>query len=222
VLIGLCLWIAMLHSGVHATLSGVLLAFCIPHRPRLAEDEFPERVSRVLERFHTASGKKAVPILNDERVTAIHELEDICESVEPMLQRLEVKLHPFVSFGILPLFALINAGVHLSPETLHTLFEPLGLGILLGLCLGKPLGITLFSWLAIRIGLGAMPAGASWMQMIGAGILAGIGFTMSIFIAGLGLNPSLLDGAKIAILCSSFAAGLAGYLFLRMQAKPAE
>jgi NhaA family Na+:H+ antiporter len=183
---GGALWLCVFQSGVHATIAGVLLAFCIPYRD--------------------GAGMR----VRDE--TSI-----------PQLQRFESKLHPYVSFGILPLFALVNAGVTLSPTVLHALVDPLGLGIVTGLCLGKPIGITLFSWMAVRLRLATLPTGVSWGQLAGAGMLGGIGFTMSIFIAGLGLpTAELLDGAKIAILVSSVVAGTAGYLALRMlgQGKP--
>ena len=136
-------------------------------------------------------------------------------SGEPLAQNLERRLHPWVSFGILPLFALINAGVALVPQTRGMLFEPVGLGILAGLCLGKPLGIFLFSWLAVRLGLGEPPTGVRWNHLFGAGLLAGIGFTMSLFIADLGLpNAQLLDGAKLAVLCASLVSGMMGTAWL--------
>jgi len=138
------------------------------------------------------------------------------------LQRLESKLHHIVSFGILPLFALVNAGVEFSPEVTHVLVEPLGLGILMGLVLGKPIGITLFAWLAVRFKMAALPAGTTWAQVAGAGMLGGIGFTMSIFIAGLGLpGHDMLDGAKLTILVSSILAGASGYLVLRLLGRKA-
>jgi NhaA family Na+:H+ antiporter len=212
---GLFLWIAVFHSGIHATIAGVALAFCIPHKARLGEEEFVPRVDAALARFN-AGDQKGGDILDDARVGAVHELEAACEGIEPPLQRLEARLHPYVSFGILPLFALVNAGVAFSPAVLHMLFEPLGLGVMLGLCLGKPIGITLFSWIAVRLKIASMPSGVNWAQITGAGILGGIGFTMSIFIAGLGLpGHDLLDGAKLAVLAASAIAGGVGYLVLR-------
>ncbi len=138
---------------------------------------------------------------------------------KPLLHRMESALHPWVSFGILPLFAVFNAGVALSPAVMGALTEPLGLGILTGLLIGKPLGITLFAWLAVRFGLAKLPANTGWGRMAGAGLLGGIGFTMSLFIAGLGLAPELLDGAKFAVLAASLAAGVAGYFVLRTQSQ---
>jgi NhaA family Na+:H+ antiporter len=169
------LWAALLLSGVHATLAGVLLAFCIPYGGAVGRAE-------------------ASP-----------------------LKKTETVLRPWVNFAILPLFALANAGMALTPRVTGTLLEPLGLGIVLGLCLGKPLGITLLSWLTVRLRLAALPANVGWPQLLGAGILGGIGFTMSIFIAGLGLpDHTLLDGAKLSVLVGSVMAGSAGYLTLRM------
>ncbi len=128
---------------------------------------------------------------------------------------LEEWLHPWVNFGILPLFALINAGIPLLQETRSLLLKPLGLGILAGLCLGKPLGITLFSWVAMRLGFGELPGGVRRAHLLGAGLLGGIGFTMSLFIADLGLpDVRLLDGAKLSVLCASMISGLAGFGYL--------
>lgn len=181
---GVALWIATFQSGVHATLAGVALAFCIPARPGPRE---------------RALGLK-------------HDLQ----------ARFEHALHPWVSFAILPLFAVANAGVALSPSVVGALGEPLGLGILGGLLLGKPLGITLAAWLAVRLGLAALPQGVRWGQMAGAGLLGGIGFTMSIFIAGLAFaDPARLDGAKLSVLAASLTAGICGYLVLRLGASGA-
>lgn len=134
---------------------------------------------------------------------------------EPSLQCLERLLHPWVSFGVLPLFALVNAGAALIPETRGLLIQPPGLGIIVGLCLGKPVGITLFSWLAVRLRFGALPDGARWNHLLGTGLLGGIGFTMSLFIADLGLpDARLLEGAKLSVLCASLISGVAGFGYL--------
>ena len=171
--VGILLWVFLLRSGIHSTLSGVALALFIP--------------------------------LNSG------------DSKEPPLQRLERQLHPWVSFAILPLFALVNAGVALIPETREMLFEPSGLGILAGLSLGKPIGIVFFSWLALRLGFASLPDGVRWNHMLGAGLLGGIGFTMSLFIADLGLpDARLLEGAKLSVLCASLISGLLGFAYLWM------
>lgn len=128
---------------------------------------------------------------------------------------LEHLLQPWVNFVILPLFALVAAGVALVPETRGLLFHPVGLGILLGLCLGKPVGILSFSWLAVRFKLGALPRGVRWKALLGAGVLGGIGFTMSLFIAELGLpGAGFLDGAKLAVFCASLISGFGGFGYL--------
>lgn len=216
-LTGVLLWAAFFQSGVHATIAGVVLAFCMPARSRIAESAFPDLAQGILERFKTAGRKEWTPILNEERVDAIHDLEKAAEDVEPAMQRLERRLHPWVSFLILPVFAIANAGVEINPRTLGSLVQPIGLGIGLGLVLGKPIGILLFSWAAIALKLGELPAGVGWPSLAGCSILGGIGFTMSIFIAGLGLGESgLLDQAKLAILCASLAAGVAGWAVLRL------
>jgi NhaA family Na+:H+ antiporter len=196
---GFFLWINLLQSGVHPTIAGVLLALCIPHRENKPLAVFEKKNA---PRHPKNSGQAPAPAAS-------------------MLQRFESNLHPYVSFGILPLFALVNAGVVFSPALFHTLREPLGLGILAGLCLGKPLGILLFSRLAVTFRIAALPAGTSWTQLAGAGILGGIGFTMSLFIAALGLPaPALLEGAKLAVLTASLLAGLAGYAVLRFFGRP--
>lgn len=220
--VGVFLWAAFLQSGVHATIAGVVLAFCIPHRGRLDEGMFPDIAQSILERFKTASRKQWTPILNLERLDAIHDLEKAAEDVEPTLQRLERRLHPWVSFAILPLFAIVNAGVEINPETLGSLVQPIGLGVSLGLVLGKPIGIMLFSWITLALRLAEFPTGVNWRNMAGCSLLGGIGFTMSIFIAGLGLGETpLLDQAKLAILTASIVSGFAGWLVLRFLSKPA-
>ncbi len=132
------------------------------------------------------------------------------------LQKLEHSLHTWVQFGIIPIFALANAGVALTLSSLVGDTSLVALGIVVGLVLGKPLGILAGSWLAVRMGLSALPAGVQWPHMVGVGFLAGIGFTMSLFIASLGLGEStLLEAAKLGILGASLIAGSIGYVLLR-------
>ena len=159
----------------------------------------------------------AAPLLVDERQqSAVIELEETCEAVQAPLQKLEHQLHTWVAFVIVPIFALANAGVPLS---LAGVSEP-GLlviaGVLLGLVLGKPLGLIGVSWLLVRTGVTALPEGVRWPHIIGAGCLAGLGFTMSLFIATLGFGESpLLEAAKIGILGASLISGVLGYMLLR-------
>ena len=148
-------------------------------------------------------------------------LEELCEQVQAPLQKLEHALQMWVALVIMPIFALANAGVALSAQSLSGESLSVVLGIVLGLVLGKPIGLLGAAWLAVRLGLADLPQGATWRQMTGVGVLAGIGFTMSLFIAALAFaQPALLATAKLGILIASLIAGSAGLLLLRMT--PAE
>jgi len=213
--LGLVLWFEFLLSGVHATIAGVLLAFTIPARPRIDASEFLQRGRKLLDIFEQ-SGSGSV-LENERRGAAVIALEDACEGVETPLQRMEHGLHNWVNFLILPLFAFANAGVALGGDLAQTFVQPVALGVIFGLLLGKPIGVTLFSWLAVKAGLAALPPGMRWRQIHGAGWLAGIGFTMSLFIASLafGEGSELLDQSKTAILSASLLAGAIGFFLLR-------
>lgn len=156
-------------------------------------------------------------MLTDERQnSAVLELEEICEHVQAPLQKLEHGLQPWVALLIMPVFALANAGVALSAEIFDLATLPVVLGISLGLVLGKPLGLLGAVWLATRAKIADLPPGVSWSQMFGVSVLAGIGFTMSLFIATLAfVEPATLAAAKVAILAASLVAGTVGILFLR-------
>ncbi len=217
-LIGVVLWAAVLTSGVHATVAGVLLALTIPSRTRINEDEFLKGAHRSVEAFERACGPETNVLTNREQQEALFTLEALCEQAQTPLQRTERKLHTFVAFGIMPLFALANAGVALTggggEEGL--LSSPVTLGVLLGLVLGKPLGITLFSWAAVRFGAASLPRGVNWRLIHGVSWLGGIGFTMSLFVAGLAFTqaPALLTEAKLGVLMASLVSGLAGGFLL--------
>ncbi|HWI14189.1 MAG TPA: Na+/H+ antiporter NhaA, partial [Burkholderiales bacterium] len=219
--IGLALLGTVAASGVHATVAGVLLAMTIPVRTRVDEGAFLRGARRALEDFDAAAEVTArtpdVTVLsNSDHHTAIEELETLCEFVQPPLIRLEHALHGVVAFGIMPLFALANAGVHLDASALRGLANPIGVGVALGLVLGKPLGIVGASWIAVRTGLASLPARVTWRMVVGAGVLGGIGFTMALFIAGLAFGAGEgLDVAKLAILCASTLSGLLGWLIVR-------
>jgi NhaA family Na+:H+ antiporter len=139
------------------------------------------------------------------------------------LQRLEHALHPVSTFLVLPLFALANAGVTLlGYDVAELLFEPVTLGIFFGLLIGKPLGIGLMSWLTVRLGISVLPPGMKWPHIVGAGVMAGVGFTMSLFIANLAFRAELLEAeAKLAVLITSAVAGVAGYVYLRWATRDA-
>ena len=223
--LGLALWAAVLMSGVHATVAGVLLAMTIPVRTRLNETTFLANARQALEDFDAAAVVTAVDpavtvLSNVDHHTAIEELETLADQAQPPLIRMEHALHGPVAYGIMPLFALANAGVSLgAAEMRDALASPVTLGVILGLLVGKPLGITGFSWLAVRFGFAALPDGVSWRTLAGAGVLGGIGFTMALFIASLAFGEAaLLEAAKFGVLAASAVAGVAGWLLLRRPA----
>ncbi len=215
-LIGAVLWVTVLQSGVHATIAGVLLAFTIPSRAVIDQMQFLRHGRALLDHFQRAAETEPFNILNDvEQQTAIEALEDTCEKMQPPLHRLEHALHPWVTFVIMPLFALANAGVSLSGDLGRIVGQPITLGVILGLVLGKPIGVTLASWLAVKTGAAALPENVSWRQIHGAGWLAGIGFTMSLFMAGLAFSDDAqLTSAKLGILIASLVAGSIGSVIL--------
>ena len=221
--IGLVLWGAVISSGIHGTIAGVLLAMTIPARTRIDESSFLSRARRALSRFEIAHEPGASPLKDPEHQAAVQQLERLAEQLQPPLLRLEHALHGVVAFGIMPLFALANAGVPLGLAQLGGGDgTPVALGIALGLLVGKPVGITLLAWIAVRLGLASLPQAVTWRAIGGAGILGGIGFTMALFIAGLAFSraPELLVAAKLGILGASLLAGLAGWLILHRGSRP--
>ncbi len=215
--VGLGLWISMLASGVHATIAGVLLATAIPARSRIDSHAFIHNVQHELRRVERRVDAPTRMLHDQEALEAIHALEVKCEQVQPLLMRFQHSLHPWVSFVIMPLFAMVNAGVRVVGTQTNFLQEPAAFGTALGLLIGKPLGITLFAWLAVKFGLATLPPGINWKQIHGVGWLAGIGFTMALFVGELSFGESpQLDAAKIAILGASILAGAIGsFLLLR-------
>jgi NhaA family Na+:H+ antiporter len=223
--IGIVLWGAVLSSGIHATIAGVLLAMTIPARTRIDESSFLSRARRALSRFEIAHEPGASPLKDPEHQAAIQQLERLAEQLQPPLLRLEHALHGAVAFGIMPLFALANAGVPLGLAQLGGGDgTAVALGVALGLLVGKPAGITLLAWIAVRLGWASLPQAVTWRSIGGAGLLGGIGFTMALFIAGLAFTraPEILVAAKLGILGASLIAGLAGWLVLRGGSRPAE
>src|SRR5215217_4774658 len=220
-LLGIGLWLCFLQSGVHATLAGVLLAMTVPASSFIDTGEFLKRSRGLLDHFEQAGERGDAVLRNEERQGALHALNRANEDVEPPLQEMEHALHPWVVFVIMPIFALANAGVVLGEDFAATLLSPVSVGIVAGLLLGKQFGITLFAWLAVKSGLSEVPQGVSWLHIYGAAWLAGIGFTMSLFISDLAFaGSSLLDVAKLGILAASLIAGIAGFLILRRTTVP--
>jgi NhaA family Na+:H+ antiporter len=206
-LVGVLLWYYMLASGVHATVAGVLLAATIPARPRESPRQFEQRLG----------------VLHDELRGDRADLQAIAGGVEDAgiaaqspMQRLEHTLAPWVAFAVVPVFALANAGIDLSAIRWGEAFSSaLTLGVMSGLVAGKFLGISAFSWIGVRLGLGRLPAGVDWRQLMGAAWLAGIGFTMSLFIAQLAFaQPEQVESAKLGILIASCVAAALGIAWL--------
>jgi len=216
IILGVLLWYAVLQSGVHATVAGVLTAFMIPASSRYTQTGFSQHVRQLMDRFDKdgQSGSSTQSLLeNKSQLHLLETLQSGLHAIQPPLVRLEHMLAMPVAFLIVPLFAMANAGVAVQLGDLATTFShPVVVGILLGLVVGKPLGITLFSWLAVRSGLARLPDGVHMGHIFGAGLIAGIGFTMSIFIDQLSFesNPHVLDLAKTAILAASVLAALLG------------
>jgi NhaA family Na+:H+ antiporter len=214
-LMGFVLWAAVLQSGVHAAIAGVILAITIPSRTALAPSEFLLHSRAVLGHFEAAAKNETIVMKDEELQSAIEALEDSCQKVQPPLHRLERALHPWVTFFIMPVFALANAGVVFGGSFGGNLSHPVMLGVALGLLVGKPIGITLAAWLAVRSKLASLPAGVTWNHIHAAGWLGGIGFTMSLFVAGLAFrDEALLTIAKVGILTGSALASLVGSLLL--------
>jgi len=222
-LLGVGLWAMFLYSGVHATIAGVLAAMTIPARNLINADEFLEEGRMLLDQFERSGVHGDAVAFTPGQQAAVVMLETACENVETPMQRLEHTLHPWVTFLIMPLFALANAGVTLGSGhggSLSALLHPVGLGIVLGLVFGKQIGIFFFSAIAVRLKVAALPKDATWSHLYGAACLGGIGFTMSLFITNLAFEGShLVSVAKMSILCASPIAGVTGWLFLRVTSK---
>ena len=213
--IGIAVWYCMLRSGIHATIAGILVAFIIPASRYIDTKEFLGRARQDLLDLENAGYAGTQPVTRTARAAFLH-LQMQSHLVEAPLLRLERALQPWVSFFIMPLFALTNAGVRLGGIGKSELLDPAVHGIFLGLVLGKPAGILLFSWLAVQFGVANLPEGVTWKHLHAASWLGGVGFTMSLFIAALALPGAHEDMlAKIGILSASTVAAVAGSLLLR-------
>ncbi len=214
--VGGLLWLAMLESGVHATLAGILTAWTIPARAKFDPATFSRHVRELIDRFDNRARPGRGLIHSPDQHALVQTLENGVHMVEAPLQRLEHNLHLPVALAILPLFALANAGIPLDPASLaEILTEPVTVGILLGLVVGKVVGIAGSAMLASRLGIGQLPSGVRPAHLVGLGLIAGIGFTMSIFITELAFgSPETIVLAKTGILAASLLAGLGGLAWL--------
>jgi NhaA family Na+:H+ antiporter len=209
------IWLAVFSSGVHATVAGILVAMVIPVRPRVDPHRFMHETEARLERMRQEERDALCLLSNREQLNIVESIHSRAEEALPTGLVLERYLHPVQVWLILPLFALANAGVAIGGDLVSVVRNPLALGIIFGLVVGKPVGIGLLSWLAVTSGRGALPEGVTWAQVVGAGCLAGVGFTMSLFISDLAFdNETLIATAKIGILAASLASGILGFIIL--------
>jgi NhaA family Na+:H+ antiporter len=222
--VGLVLWYMVLLSGVHATIAGVLGAMTIPVRTRVDTKRFLDFTRQSVDEFMRA-GASGSGIVTDARQQAlVQAMEDACNQAQTPLQQLEHALTPWVAFLIVPVFALANAGVDIHEGLGGEEGVLVSVGVGLGLMLGKPLGIFAATWLAVRLRMGELPSGVRWGHIHGAGWLAGIGFTMALFIAHLAYrtHPEFLTAAKVGILSGSALAAVVGlFVLLRASRVPA-
>jgi NhaA family Na+:H+ antiporter len=216
-------WYGFLESGVHATIAGVILGLMTPAYAKYTDEQFRQKAIRVLERWDI---NRASPHAEERLDHDAMELAEVAKSSVPPLNRLEHALHPWSSFVIVPLFALANAGVRFVGTGVslgEQLTSPVALGVAVGLMVGKPLGISAATWLALKLKVGVLPRRATMKTVVGLGFLAGIGFTVSLFVTELAFTHELLaDEAKLGIFLGSFVAGVVGYLILKTFKTPEE
>lgn len=209
------IWLAFFYSGIHPTIAGILLAFTIPAKYRITKDQFTDRL-KTLYRKYLKTSTIDMDFNTEREDILLKGIRSAGDDARTPLQKIEHGLFPFVYFVIMPLFAFANAGLKIEDNFWSSLAEPIGLGIILGLIVGKMLGISLVSRLMVALGLAQLPEGSSWKQIYGTSILAGIGFTMSLFISELAFeNREFTESAKSAILVASILAGVIGLQVIR-------
>jgi NhaA family Na+:H+ antiporter len=213
VLAGALFWLTILRSGIHATIAGVILAFTVSSQEEISKEEFEQRAQPLLDSLREANLRADVSAADAD----LGAIEALAIATDPPIERITRALQPWVSYVVMPLFAFANAGVTFSSQAMRdALTSSVFFGVLIGLVVGKPLGIAVFTWLSVRLHVTALPPSVRWPHIWGAGILAGIGFTVAIFIADLAFTtPEIVATAKIAILLGSLISGFAGYLLLR-------
>jgi len=232
ILCAIAVWILFYYSGIHATMSGVVMAFLIPSRPRYNKQQYLHKRNRYIARLEEYDGIDNEGFPNGPQKHCLRKLENIAHGTMDMSYRVEHALSPWVNFLIMPIFALANAGVEITDPSYFNIFSyspelgSVSMGIFLGLVLGKPLGITLFSLIAIKAKVGSMPDKASWPMFFAVACLGGIGFTMSIFVDTLSFGNctpevmnQLRDAGKIAILLASITAGVLGSVLISLVSK---
>lgn len=214
---GLFLWYFVYQSGIHATIAGVALAMCIPSKAPINEVRFFVRSKYYLDKFKEASHGELSILANKQQLSIIHNMHSIIRKINPLINRFEHTINPWVTFSIMPIFALANAGVLFEGTTDINAIPNISKGIFFGLVVGKPLGIFIASYLVCKMKIADLPEDLRWSQIFSVGIIAGIGFTMSIFIDSLAFsNELIINEGKASILISSVVAGLLGVIALRI------
>jgi NhaA family Na+:H+ antiporter len=224
ILLGLGVWAAVFASGVHATVAGILVAFAVPVRARIEPQEFLERMrrsARDLDALNQDELTRESMLLEPSQMEWLDDVHHATGDMIPSGIALEHLLHPVQAFLILPLFALFNAGVALNVEMVALPPDPVTLGVIFGLFFGKQIGVMSFTWLAVKSGRASLPEGASWPMIYGISCLAGVGFTMSLFVSELAFKGIMADEAKIGILIGSLLSGALGYIVLTRALKRA-
>ncbi len=230
---GLLLWLSMLQSGIHSTIAGVLLAFTIPARSAFTLSQFEKRLVQLHGLFGAETANLNTPdclnapdclLSNPCMYTIAQGVKDAAKAVQSPLQRMEHALSPWVTFLIIPIFALSNAGIDFGGiQVGESLKQSVTLGVIFGLVLGKFLGISLFSWIAVKLRIGRLPAGVKWRHLLGAAWLGSIGFTMSLFISQLAFaDPLIKEQAKLGILTASALSASIGSLWLYLTGQVSE
>lgn len=223
IFIGIFVWYLFLNSGIHSTIAGVIVAFTLPARPRASTLHFVRHLRNKINRFpldQATTNQRGTAILSNEQIMLLKNIEHASDRTISPLQALEDRLQFPVNYIIIPLFAFANAGVYLEGTSLDGLLNGVGLAVFLGLSIGKFAGVFSFSWLAVKVGLVQLPQGCNWKNFFSTCMLTGIGFTVSMFIADLSYyhvcaeGSTLLNDAKLGILCGSVVAGLLGWLLL--------
>lgn len=221
--IGGVIWFLFLNSGIHPTIAGVLVAFCVPATPVFAPRKYITKIRQAISNFRgdeDLSELEERTLLSNEQMNWLKEVESASDKVISPLQDLEDSLHAIVNYFILPLFAFSNAGIFLLDTDPISVFEGISITIIASLVLGKFIGILLFSWITVKLKLAPMPAHSNWHMMSSVAMLGGIGFTVSIFIATLSFNASdpaqldLLNHAKLGIVAGSVLAGIIAFVWL--------
>lgn len=221
--VGGVIWFLFLNSGIHPTIAGVLVAFCVPATPVFEPRKYIKKIRDAINHFRREDdetlGRKG--ILSKQQLDWLKQVESASDKVISPLQDLEDTLHPLVNYIIIPLFAFANAGIFLLDMDPMSIFEGVSLAVICALVVGKCAGIFIFSWLTIKLRLAPMPEHSNWKMMASVAMLGGIGFTVSMFIANLSFGAMgdegalLLSHAKLGIVIGSLIAGIAGYFLLR-------